>query len=143
MDNNQTIGRYMAQTVNMIRCHARKDAEKSGINMTELWIIRYLADNRNIETTQKDICDLLKMKAPTISITLTNLENEGLILRNKSLKDSRKTIITLTDDGINKSIECKEIFLRINKALEESISKDDLNTFYKVLESFQKVLEAL
>ncbi len=140
-NNDRTIGKILNITNKMFRQKVKEEALSEGINMTEIWILSTLSKNIDKELTQKDICDILKLTAPSISITLTNLESDGLIERKKSTIDSRKTIISITEKGINKSELCKKYFIKIDELLEKSITSDELEIFYKCMNSFIKAME--
>ena len=139
-NTDRRIGKILNITTKMFRQKVKEEALSEGINMTEIWILSTLSKN-NTELTQKDLCDILKLTAPSISITLSNLENNGLIERKKSNVDSRKTIISITDKGIEKSESCKKYFIKIDEILENSISKDELEIFYKCMNKFISAME--
>lgn len=116
--------------------------EKSGISVTQFHIIKFLDINSDCEVTQKDICEYLKMKAPTISITLTNMENDNLIYRRKSEKDSRKTFIALSSEGCKLAASCKKIFKELDQIMESSLSSEELNLLNQSLNKMKnKLLE--
>lgn len=114
---------------------------KSGMSVTQFHIIKYLDKNKNLEITQKDICDFLRMKAPTISITLSNLEDDNLIVRKKSLSDNRKTIISLTNKGEEQSKKFKSLFKEVDNLMESVITKEELEVFYLALDKMKEALE--
>ncbi len=114
---------------------------KSGMSVTQFQIIKFLDKNRNLEITQKDICDFLKMKASTISITLSNLENDKLIARKKSLNDNRKTIISLTDKGEEQSKKFKKLFKEVDSLMESAITDEELQIFNVILDKMIEVLK--
>ena len=139
-DTEIRIGKILNITAKMFRQKVKEEALSEGINMTEIWILSTLSKN-NTELTQKDLCDILKLTAPSISITLTNLENDGLIERKKSNIDSRKSIISITDKGIKKSESSKKYFIKIDEILENSITKEELEIFYKCMNQFINAME--
>ena len=49
--------------------------------------------------TQLQLVELTGLKAPTISITLRNMEREGIVARVKNDSDRRETHVSLTDKG--------------------------------------------
>lgn len=114
---------------------------KSGMSVTQFHIIKYLDKNRNLEITQKDICDFLRMKAPTISITLSNLEDDNLIIRKKSAIDNRKTIISLTNNGEEQSKKFKSLFKEVDNLMESAITKEELDVFNLALDKMKVALE--
>ena len=49
--------------------------------------------------TQSELVGITRMKAPTISVALKNMENEGLVTRVADEKDQRVTHVFITDKG--------------------------------------------
>lgn len=71
--------------------------------------------------TQLDLVNATHLKAPTISVALQALENDGIVLRMHDEKDKRATRVYLTDKG-------KELDKKIRKRIheEESLATDNL-----------------
>ncbi len=104
-------------------------------------ILGFLNDNSQKIITQKDICEHMGHKAPTISITLQNMEDEGLITRTKCPTDSRKIILSLTDLGVKKHEDIKGIFMITENMINSSMTKEELDEFERCLKKILKVLE--
>ena len=49
--------------------------------------------------TQSELVSITRMKAPTISVALKNMENEGLVTRVADENDQRVTHVFITDKG--------------------------------------------
>lgn len=109
-------------------------AQENGLNKTHFSIIHYLARRRNKEVTQKELCEFLHFKAPTISLTLHTLEAEGFLERTKSTIDSRNTIVKLTEKGFKKADETRAIFKETDKLIEDSLTKEELEMFNTCLD---------
>ena len=114
-----------------------------GINVTQFHIVKFLDCNNDREVTQKDICDYMKMKAPSISITLSNMENDKLIIREKSKEDSRKTLISLTCEGKKLSEKCRSIFKEVDELMESSLNNEELIVFHKCIDKMKNKLEGV
>lgn len=80
------------------------------------------------------------MEPTSLSRTLKNLEEKGLIFRKQSDNDKRKVLIYLTKDGLTKRKIAKEVVLQLNEIFEERIPKDKLNTFFEVAEILDETL---
>ena len=69
------------------------------------------------------------------------MENDGLIVREKSSNDSRQTIVKLTEDGIKLDNKLKQIFKKhedkIISALNKQETNDLLNSIYKIKDSLK------
>lgn len=60
-------------------------------------IMMHLARKDNV--TQLDLVHATRLKAPTVSICLQRMENDGLVIRHTDEHDMRATRVFLTDKG--------------------------------------------
>ena len=72
------------------------------------------------------------MEATSLSRTLKNMEEKGLIERRPHPLDGRSVLIHLTDFGREMRDYSKGVVLRFDEAVQESISEEDLQTFKQV-----------
>ena len=75
----------------------RVNSEKLGFQNGYRQVLMTLARGDGI--TQLDIADATHLKAPTVSITLKQMEKEGLVTRVTDEKDMRKTRVYLLEKG--------------------------------------------
>ena len=75
------------------------------------------------------------MEARSLTRTLKNLEDKGIIYRQVDENDKRKVRIFLTELGIQKRELSKEKVLKFNNHLRGNIKEKDLNTFFDVMEN--------
>ena len=97
--------------------------------------------NKENNITQKDICEFIKMKAPTISLTLQSMEQEGLVERIKSETDSRCTYVVLTQKGEELDEKIRGFFQTAEKTMVDALTGDELEMIKKCLEKIGKELE--
>ena len=82
------------------------------------------------------------MESTSLSRTLKSMENQGLIRREPNPEDGRGVLIRLTEEGLEKRSLSREVVMQFNQAIEESVSPDELESFYKVIALIlQKVQE--
>ena len=81
------------------------------------------------------------MKAPTVSITLSNLESEGIVLRKKSTKDSRKTIVELSEKGMSADDEIRSAFAEVNQLMLNEFNDEEIALFNSFLSRMSDALE--
>ena len=67
--------------------------------------------------TQLELVNLTQLKAPTISITLRNMEREGIVRREKNDVDRRETHVYITEKG---SEDCMQRSLKLSTAQSSS-----------------------
>ena len=62
------------------------------------------------------------------------MEANGYISRVKSENDGRKTLIKLTEKGVNKNESIKAIFDLTEKVIDNLLTKEELDQLYLLLE---------
>lgn len=72
------------------------------------------------------------MEATSLSRTLKAMENKGLIYRKPNPEDGRGVLIYLTPFGKEMRDYSKKVVLRFDQAVNEVVSKEDLETFKHV-----------
>ena len=74
-----------------------RELEKIGMRYSYRHVLKPLIENESL--TQLELVNITKLKAPTISITLRNMEREGIVSRQKNDNDRRETHVTITEKG--------------------------------------------
>lgn len=95
----------------------RENERTLGIKSGYRSILFHLAKEEK-GVTQLSLVNKTRLKAPTISLTLQNMEREGLVERKPNPEDMRETLVMLTPAG--KSLD--EIMYSSIKSVEERIA---------------------
>lgn len=74
-----------------------RELERVGMRYSYRHVLKPLMENDSL--TQLELVNITKLKAPTISITLRNMEREGIVSRKKNDTDRRETHVAITDKG--------------------------------------------
>ena len=109
-----------------------KDIKKSP-SPTQIRIILFLIEHKNEIISQKDIENHLKLSRATVSDVLNTMEKNGYIKKLANKEDARLNNIVLNNIALEMHKKADEEMKRINKILQKNISKEDLNTFIKVI----------
>ena len=80
------------------------------------------------------------MEPTSLSRTLKNMESSGLIIRKADKIDKRRSLVFLTEDGIQKRKIAKEVVLNFNKKLYKSISKPKVKAFFDTMGKIDNIL---
>jgi DNA-binding MarR family transcriptional regulator len=94
-------------------------------------------------TPATKIAPLLGMEARSLTRTLKNLEENGLIKRVADKNDRRLVRIFLTPLGKEKREIARKSVKNFNAEIQKSISKDKLETFFEVINEINKTAENL
>ena len=80
------------------------------------------------------------MEATSLSRILKNLEERGYIERKPNPRDGRGVLIHLTELGLLKRADSKEVVLRFNEVVEANADPKDLESFYRVVEIINRLI---
>ena len=102
--------------------------------------------SRNDGATQSELVEVTRMKAPTISIALKNMENEGLVKRVADGEDGRVTHVYITEKGRRVDKENLARFKAVDEIMMRGVTEEEsaamLATLYKMRENLLSELEA-
>ena len=130
--NQKKPGRMINEISKLFHDRMRKQSEDLGFKNGYHQILRFLA--REYGVTQIEIAKDAHFKAPTISVTLKKMEEEGLVDRKNDPNDLRQTRVYITEKGrdwdrklFSKVMECEEILAKNITKEEEAFLIDILN----------------
>ena len=109
--------------------------KKFGITYPQYLVLMVLweKDNRVIS----EITDLLKLETNTVTPLLQRMEKQGLIVRQKSVSDSRQRVVSLTKEGKKLEEEIKEVpNCLARKIVNDGINPDELISLVQLLDKF-------
>lgn len=109
--------------------------KKFGITYPQYLVLMVLweKDNRVIS----EITDLLKLETNTVTPLLQRMEKQGLIVRQKSVSDSRQRVVSLTKEGKKLEEEIKEVpNCLARQIVNDGINPDELMSLVQLLDKF-------
>lgn len=80
------------------------------------------------------------MEATSLSRILKSMEEKGLICRKPNPEDGRGVLIHLTDFGLEKRKDSKDVVLRFNEAVRSEVNEEDLKGFFKVIQTINQLI---
>ncbi|NHF59420.1 MarR family transcriptional regulator [Flavobacteriaceae bacterium TP-CH-4] len=80
------------------------------------------------------------MEATSLSRILKSMEEKGLIERKPNPNDGRGVLIHLTDFGLEKRKDSKDVVLRFNEMVKENVSQEKLDHFFEVMETINNLI---
>jgi len=80
------------------------------------------------------------MEATSLSRILKNMEEKGLIERRPNPEDGRGVLIHLTDFGLEKRADSKNVVLRFNEAVRAEVTQPQLDGFYAVVRKINQLI---
>lgn len=83
------------------------------------------------------------MEPTSLSRTLKNMEEKGLIYREADSVDKRKSLVFLTEEGVEKRAMAKKVVLDFNEELYSRLPKTKVKAFFEVMEKVDEFLTDL
>jgi len=96
----------------------------------------------NDSLTQLELVKITELKAPTISITLRNMEREGIVRREKNDNDRRETHVFITDKGRKMYAKVLMALENAEKTMLNGISDKELKSLRSTLDKMSANLRA-
>lgn len=110
----------------------------SGFGITQA--IGYVLINIEKEgTAVTQLAGLLGVKATSLSRMLNNMEELGLIYREVSQGDKRSVKVYLTEFGVEKRHEAKDVVITFNEYLNANMTIPEKNALIKTLQKLNKL----
>ena len=144
MCKNRHVGFQIRIISNLIRREIDNlITDKFNANITRIqgWIIDYINRNNDRDIFQKDIEEEFSIRRSTATIILKSMEKNNLITRNSVNYDARLRKIELTEKAININKNFRNIIDEFEKKLIQGLSKEEVDTFFNILEKIKNNLE--
>lgn len=93
------------------------------------------------DTPSTSLGPKMGMEATSLSRTLKNMEERGLIERKPNPADGRSVLIHLTPFGKEMREFSKGVVLRFDEAVKQNVSEEDLKTFKKVANTIMEIVQ--
>ena len=126
----ETIKSVNAQSFMNVK-FVSKEQEDIGMRSSYRHVMKPLMEQDGM--TQLELVNLTQLKAPTISITLRNMEREGIVRREKNDIDRRETHVYITEKGREMHKKILEAFDRAEQVMLQDVSEKEMATARKIL----------
>ena len=105
-------------------------------------MLGYIREASNVrDVYQKDLEKQFNVRRSTATVILQNLEQKGYIVRGSVKSDGRVKKITVTEKAVQHDTAIHHLIDGFNKELEEGITPEEKECFYKILEKIRSNLE--
>ena len=111
------------------------DATKRGA----YFVLNYLVKH-NKEVISADLSNSLNVSTARMTKLLQKLEKKNLILKQKSIADARKIIVTITEKGKKMLSNLKEMMLQLIDKLIEEIGEEKFEKFILLSSEIQNTI---
>ncbi len=119
--------------VRKIMSETSHDEMFSKPSIAQMQIIKYILKHDGKTIYQRDLEEVFNLRRATISGILKTMEKNNVIIRVCDPNDARGKIVILSDDAKKFFKEKETLFKKLETILKKDISKEELETFYKVI----------
>ena len=117
-----------------------RELDRIGMRYSYRHIMKPLMDNESL--TQLELVNITNLKAPTISITLRNMERDGIVRREKNDSDRRETHVFITDKGKKMYAKVLSALDKAEKTMLKGLSEKELKAMCATLEKMSANLKS-
>ena len=136
-NNDLAIDQYLRSTWLSVQKMYNEQASK--FNSTMVMGFTLLSIDPKSGTPSTSLGPKMGIEPTSLSRTLKNLEERGLILRKPNPEDGRSVLIVLTKDGLEMRNVSKEVVLKFYEAIQLKISPEEMNVFFTVLQKINGI----
>ena len=138
MQKEKTIDHALRATWQAVTKVYNEEASKYQFTMAMAMALLYIDYTKGTPSTA--LGPSMGMEATSLSRILNNLEEKGLIYREKNPEDGRSVFLKLTELGKQKRELSKESVLRFNTSIRKNISEEKINHFFEVTDVINKLI---
>lgn len=136
-NNDLAIDQYLRSTWLSVQKMYNEQASK--FNSTMVMGFTLLSIDPKLGTPSTSLGPKMGIEPTSLSRTLKNLEERGLIIRKPNPEDGRSVLIVLTNDGLEMRNVSKEVVLNFYDAIQQKISTEEMNVFFTVLQKINAI----
>lgn len=126
------LGYAMARaSVTTTRLFNRSVGEPLGLRPVEFTLLQLI--EANPDTTQKHLCELLRMPAPQMTLILDRLLERDWVRRERDQKDRRTLRLRLTEEGSRLAAQSVEALRDGERALDKLLSPGERTLLRELL----------
>lgn len=125
------LSMYINDISRMFLNRVRRSAEQSGIPAGYHWVLSELGRNDGI--SQLGLARLTRLSAPTVSVAITKMENDGLVRREPDPQDMRQMKVFLTEKGRESMLKVRKAFREADSLLAAGLTEEELGVLMPLL----------
>lgn len=118
----------------------REEMERIGMRYSYRYILQPLIENKSL--TQLELVKITGQKPPTISITLRNMERDGIVERVKNDGDRRETHVSITEKGRKMFTKVMVAFEKAEKTILKGLTEKELSAMNSTIEKMIKNMKS-
>ncbi len=113
-----------------------------GIHHGQHRMLMQLLKRQEDTPSQKELAEIMGVSPAAVTTTLKRLEKEEFITRSATDEDNRRNEIHITEKGLAKVVEAREIFESVDRAMFEGFSEAEMATLLNFMARIDRNLDA-
>ena len=113
-----------------------------GVHHSQHRMLVQLVKRQEDTPSQKELAEIMGISPAAVTTTLKRLEKEELITRSATDEDNRRNEIRITEKGLAKVMEGREIFETVDRAMFEGFSEAEMATLLDFMARIDRNLDA-
>lgn len=138
MDKNKSIDHQLRATWQAVAKMYNEQAAKHESTMATAFVLLNIDYENGTPSTA--LGPQMGMEPTSLSRLLKNMEDKGVICREKNPNDGRSVIIKLTDYGKEMREVSKGHVYQFNNKVREHVTEKELEVFFKVTATINKLI---
>ena len=122
-------------------CVERRLADQ-GIHHSQHRMLVQLVKRQEDTPSQKELAEIMGISPAAVTTTLKRLEKEEYITRSATDEDNRRNEIRVTEKGLAKITENREIFEVLDRAMFEGFSEEEMDTLISFMKRIDNNMDA-
>ncbi len=110
-------------------------------NERGIGFILVMLEDPDKEIIAGDIAKKMNVSTARVAALLKNMEKNELIIRENSSEDARKTVVRITERGLERLKNKREQLLERTMLLLERVGKKDLEEFIRISRKIRETME--
>ena len=106
-----------------------------GLTRTQRWALAYIVRAGSKGIIQADLARAMNVGKVSLGATIKHLESANLVERKQDPDDLRVKRVTVTDQGLDATIQMTVIVEKLNQAFWKGISEEKMSEFAETLET--------
>lgn len=111
------------------------------VTLTHGWILKYLYDNRDRDTYQRDIEKHFSIGRSTVTTIIQLMEKRNLVRRESVECDARLKKVVLTEKGLQHHDHVVGNFNKIHEAVYGSLTQEEKEFMLRIMDKLSEKIE--
>jgi DNA-binding MarR family transcriptional regulator len=130
--SSPTLTTLLALGGRLVQERIGRDLEPLGVSYAQTAVLVRLW-RRDGQMAQAEMIQSLALSRASGTLVLNELEQGGLVERRPDVRDARRLVVRLTEEGVDLEPQVFEVFQRVESAIRAPLSEDEVAAGLRIL----------